>query len=133
MAAAGTCTVSVAFAPTAAGAQTASLLIADNAAGSPQSVALSGTGVAPAPTAAFIFGTQAVQTKLDSNPAGLAEAFKTSTASSGTVTQLRVFVDTGSTGAVTAGLYANSATNHPGALLTQGTLGTRMQPLVSWQ
>jgi Ca2+-binding RTX toxin-like protein len=122
VAAGGTCTVSVAFKPTATGARSATLLIADNAAGSPQSIPLRGTGLAPVTTAAFIFGNQTVEAKLDSNAGGLAEAFKTTTASSGTVTQLRVYVDTGSTGALTAGLYTNSATNHPGALLTQGTL-----------
>src|SRR3954471_9884895 len=118
--AAGTCTVNVAFAPTAVGTRTASLLIADNAGGSPQSVALTGTGIAP--VAAFVFGNQTVETHLDSNAAGVAEAFKTTTASTGQVTQLRVFVDTGSTGSLTAALYSNSATNHPGTRLTTGTL-----------
>jgi Ca2+-binding RTX toxin-like protein len=120
VAAGGTCTVNVAFAPTAIGPASGSLLIADNAAGSPQSVALSGTGIAPA--AAFVFGNQTVETHADSNAAGLAEAFKTTSPSTGQVTQLRVFVDTGSVGPVIAALYSNSATNHPLTRLTTGTL-----------
>ncbi|HYR15146.1 MAG TPA: choice-of-anchor D domain-containing protein, partial [Mycobacterium sp.] len=123
VAAGGTCTVNVAFAPTAGGARSATLQIADNAAGSPQGVLLRGTGVAPAPPpATFVFGTQTVSAVSDSNAAGTAEAFKVTTTNSGTVSQLRVYVDAGSTGSLTAGLYANSASNHPGALLTSGTL-----------
>jgi len=39
------CTISVAFKPTATGSRTASVSVADNGSGSPQTVALSGTGV----------------------------------------------------------------------------------------
>jgi hypothetical protein len=42
---AGSCSISVTFAPTTAGAKTASVSITHNAAGSPGSVALTGTGV----------------------------------------------------------------------------------------
>jgi hypothetical protein len=47
LAAAATCTITVAFTPASAGSLTASLSIADNAAGSPQAVSLAGTGTAP--------------------------------------------------------------------------------------
>jgi hypothetical protein len=47
VAAGATCTISVAFTPSASGALTAALSIADNATGSPQSVSLAGTGAAP--------------------------------------------------------------------------------------
>jgi hypothetical protein len=50
VAAAGTCTVTLGFTPTAAGAQNAALSIVDNAAGSPHGVALTGTGIAPVVT-----------------------------------------------------------------------------------
>jgi hypothetical protein len=40
----GSCTISVAFRPTAAGARSASISVLDNASGSPQTVPLSGTG-----------------------------------------------------------------------------------------
>jgi len=45
VAAGGTCSVQVVFAPTAGGARSGTLSIADNAAGSPQMLALTGTGV----------------------------------------------------------------------------------------
>jgi hypothetical protein len=50
IAADGSCTVSVAFAPTAAGSASGSLSVASNAAGSPLTVALSGTGTASSTT-----------------------------------------------------------------------------------
>src|SRR3954453_2764930 len=120
----GTCTINVTFTPTVAGARSATLRLADNAAGSPQSLPLTGTGAAPPAAATFIFGNQSVETKLDSNAAGRAEAFKTVSGSNGMVTQLRVFVDTGSAGPLVAALYTNTATNHPGTLKVSGTLTT---------
>jgi Ca2+-binding RTX toxin-like protein len=116
----GTCTVNIAFNPQALGARSSTLQIADNAAGSPQGVPLTGNGIAAA--GSLLAGTATVGTKSDSNVAGLAEAFKTTASSNGSVNQLRIFVDTGSVGPVVVGLYANSATNHPGVLLTSGTL-----------
>jgi len=47
------CTVSVAFAPTATGYLTATLLISDNAISSPQSVTLTGTGTSNGPIVSF--------------------------------------------------------------------------------
>jgi hypothetical protein len=118
----GSCTVSVSFTPQAVGARSSSLVITDNAPGSPQSVPLTGTGVAPPAAASFIFGNQAVAAKADSNPAGRAEAFKVTTASTGSVTQLRVFVDAGSTAtSLVAALYSNNA-GHPGTLMVSGNL-----------
>src|SRR6202035_1710782 len=62
IAANGSCTVSLSFAPTAAGSASGSLTVASNAAGSPLTVALSGTGTSAAEgpyggTAAAIPGT----------------------------------------------------------------------------
>jgi hypothetical protein len=115
----GTCTVNVTFTPQAIGARSSTLLIADNAAGSPQGIPLTGNGTG---ASTQLLGTSTVGTKSDSNVAGLAEAFKTTATTTGSVSALRIFVDTGSVGSVVAGLYANSATNHPGARLTSGTL-----------
>jgi hypothetical protein len=53
VAAAGTCTISVTFSPTAAGARAASVLLTDNANGSPQSILLAGIGAVSAPTASL--------------------------------------------------------------------------------
>ena len=44
LAATGTCTINVTFAPTATGARTGMLTVSDDAAGSPQSIPLTGTG-----------------------------------------------------------------------------------------
>ncbi len=76
------------------------------------------------PPASFLFGDQTVEPASDFNAAGLAEAFQATAAAAGTVTQLSVYIDAGSTAAkIVAGLYANNA-GHPGALLGQGTLNT---------
>jgi hypothetical protein len=48
--AAGTCTISITFSPTARGARTGAVTLNDDAPGSPQSIALTGTGIAPAVT-----------------------------------------------------------------------------------
>ncbi|MFL5927819.1 MAG: choice-of-anchor D domain-containing protein, partial [Gaiellaceae bacterium] len=125
VAAGGSCTVNVTFTPSALGARSGSLLVADNAAGSPQSVALSGNGVAPPPSATFVFGSQTIQAKAVAPAAGTATAFKTSTASAGTVSNVRVFVDTGSTATgLQVALYGNTSTNHPGTRLATGTLAS---------
>jgi len=70
----------------------------------------------------YLFGTQTVEPVIDQNVAGLAEAFRTTSTSPGTVRTLRVFVATGSAAtAVTVGLYSDAG-GHPGTLLTQATL-----------
>jgi subtilase family serine protease len=51
VAAGGSCTISVTFAPKATGTLTGTLNVADNATGSPQKVTLTGTGAAATPTA----------------------------------------------------------------------------------
>ncbi|HLY63749.1 MAG TPA: choice-of-anchor D domain-containing protein [Terriglobia bacterium] len=57
------CTIAVAFAPTASGSMTGTLTILDNAPNSPQTVALTGTGISPAVTlspTSLTFGKQNV-------------------------------------------------------------------------
>jgi hypothetical protein len=62
----GSCSINVAFAPTATGARTGSLTVTNNASNSPQVASLSGTGTAPAaclaPTS-LAFGNQTVGTR----------------------------------------------------------------------
>jgi hypothetical protein len=121
VAAGASCTITATFGPTATGPRTASISITSNAAGSPHSIALTGNGTAPPPTA--LLGAEVIQPSVDFNNAGLAEAFRVTASTSGTLGTLRVFVDAGSTAtSMIAGLYANSATNHPGTLLARGTL-----------
>src|SRR5262249_6241901 len=60
---------------------------------------------AAAPPPTYLFGTQTVEATTDQNVAGLAEAFRTTSATAGTVRTLRVYVATGSAAtAVTVGL-----------------------------
>ena len=71
-----------------------------------------------------LLGDQTIQTGADNNPAGSAEAFKTSASATGTVATLTVYVDTGSTAtSLVAGLYAD-ASGKPGAQLAAGTLNS---------
>jgi hypothetical protein len=68
-----------------------------------------------------IIGDSRIEPNLDSNSAGMAEAFVYSASSSGTVTQLSVYLDARSTASrVILGLYTNG-NGHPGRLLAQGT------------
>ena len=79
-------------------------------------------GTSPPPGTTFLVGDQAIEPKGDFNSAGLAEGFQTTSANTGTATQLSVYVDSTSTATtLTAGLYTDSG-GHPGLLLSQGTL-----------
>jgi hypothetical protein len=62
VAAGGSCTISVKFAPVTAGAKAASITVTDNSSGSPHSVALTGTGILPftATPSPLAFGNQGV-------------------------------------------------------------------------
>lgn len=72
--------------------------------------------------AAVILGSTTVQSQVDGNVAGKAEAFKTTASAAGIITSLSIYVDSSSTASkLVAGLYADSG-GRPGALLTQGTL-----------
>src|SRR5205807_1677493 len=65
----------------------------------------------------------AVEAQVDSNAAGVAEAFQYTAVASGTVTQLNVYLDaSGAAKSVVVGLYSTDASNNPGTLLTQATI-----------
>jgi hypothetical protein len=70
----------------------------------------------------LLLGTNTVSPVSDNNAAGQAEAFKVVAATSGSVSSLTAYVGASNqaTG-LTIGLYAD-ASNHPGALLTQGSV-----------
>jgi hypothetical protein len=119
IAAGESCTITAGFAPTATGPRSASVEITSNAVGTPHSIALSGNGTAPVP----LIGAEVLEPSVDFNAAGLAEAFQVTASTTGTLSTLRVFVEEGSAATtMIAGLYANSATGHPGTLLGRGTL-----------
>ena len=67
-------------------------------------------------------GTATIESSIDSNDAGLAEAFQATATASGSVASLSVYVDsTSKTTSVVVGLYSDS-NSQPGSLLTQGTI-----------
>ena len=68
-------------------------------------------------------GTTAVQSSVDENPAGMAEAFQYTATASGSVTTLAVYVDASNTATkIVVGLYRDTGGNNPGALIVQGTI-----------
>jgi outer membrane protein assembly factor BamB len=71
-----------------------------------------------------LLGDQAIESGIDSNAAGHAEAFRVTATATGTLSSLAVYVDSSSTAtSVVAGVYANSG-SHPGTLLAQGTVAS---------
>jgi FG-GAP repeat protein len=71
----------------------------------------------------LLVGSSQIQPNVDSNPAGTAEAFRYTAASTGSAGKLSVYLDTTSTATkVMIGLYTNTSTGNPGMLLTSGTI-----------
>jgi outer membrane protein assembly factor BamB len=71
-----------------------------------------------------LLGDQAIESTIDSNTAGSAEAFQTTASASGTLGTLSVYLDSTSTAQnVYLGLYGDNS-GHPGSLLTQGSTTT---------
>ena len=71
-----------------------------------------------------LFGDGKVESNVDLNAAGLAEAFPFLASSSGTASSITVYVDSHNTAkTLIAGLYTN-ANGHPGTLLSTGSLGS---------
>ncbi len=79
---------------------------------------------APAGSTTLIVGNNTLETAVDSNTEGNAEAFLTTAQKTGTVTKLEVYLDATSTATeLVAGIYSDKA-GHPGTLLAQGKLST---------
>ena len=75
------------------------------------------------PPGTTLVGTTTVETNIDFNSAGMAEAFRTTSLAAGPLTALRVYLDnTSAATRVVVGIYANATTNRPGTLLTQATI-----------
>jgi hypothetical protein len=88
-----------------------------------QTASATGTVTATTTVSLLLVGSQAVQAGLDANPAGLAEAFQYTASASGTAGRLYLYLDGSSSATrVVLGLYANSASDNPGALLAQATI-----------
>jgi len=77
----------------------------------------------------ILVGDQAVYQDVDSNSAGVAEAFRTTASASGTIASLSVYVDSSSSAtSLVTGLYIDNG-GTPGNLLTQGQLS---KPVAGW-
>jgi hypothetical protein len=69
----------------------------------------------------ILAGTQTVESDIDTNSLGQAEAFQVTSGACGMVNSLNLYVDASSTaGTIVVGLYADNA-GSPGSLLTQGS------------
>jgi putative pyrroloquinoline-quinone binding quinoprotein len=76
----------------------------------------------PPPPSGVLLGDQTVESVVDSNTSGTAEAFPTLASASGTVGKLSVYLNASSTATtLLAGLYRDSGGGHPGALIAQGS------------
>ncbi len=81
----------------------------------------------PPPPPNVLLGSQVVQSTVDDNALGTAEAFQATAGASGTVGVLSIYIDASSTATtLVAGLYADSA-GHPSTLISQGT-GSQLTP-----
>src|SRR5919201_3757632 len=79
--------------------------------------------VANAVSPSVLFGDQQVESFVDSNAPGLAEAFQTVASASGTLRSISVYVDaTSASKLLQVGLYTEGATGHPSLLLAHGAL-----------
>lgn len=76
------------------------------------------------PVPASLVGDRTVESSLDTNNAGTAEAFPYAAIASGSLTRLSVYLDAANAaGTVVVGLYShNATTNSPGTLLTSGII-----------
>jgi len=102
--------------PTAAGTSSVTLS-ATNAAGT-GTATLSLTITQPS---TVLLGSQVVQSTVDTNSSGSAEAFQATATASGTVKVLSIYLDSSSTAAtLVVGLYTDSG-GHPGTLISQAT------------
>jgi hypothetical protein len=80
------------------------------------------TAVATANPPKFMLGNNVLEASIGSNPAGSAQAFKTTPAKTGVITSLNVYVDAGSTAtSIVAGVYSDY-NGHPATLLARGSL-----------
>lgn len=87
-------------------------------------VATVGSQWAPRADAQVLVGNQTIESQVDQNALGRAEAFQTTANVGGTLATISVYLDSRSTAArLYAGLYTDNS-GHPGTLLTQGSSTT---------
>ena len=84
--------------------------------------ALPASTAAPSPAPVTLLGSSTIQSSVDTNPSGMAEAFAFTAAASGNAETLNLYLDAGSTATrVIAGVYADAG-GKPGALLSSTSL-----------
>jgi hypothetical protein len=92
---------------------------------SPSPTATPTNTATPATSPVLLVGNQTVQANRDSNPAGMAEAFRFTASASGTADQLSIYLDSRNNASrVVVGLYTSNASNNPGTLLAQATISS---------
>jgi hypothetical protein len=70
----------------------------------------------------LVVGNKTLESSVDSNPQGIAEAFRATPQKNGVVTAVQVYLDASSTATeLVAGIYSDVG-GHPGTLLAQGKL-----------
>jgi outer membrane protein assembly factor BamB len=83
----------------------------------------------PPPPGTQLIGDKNVESQQDQNTSGTAEAFQATATATGSVTQMSIYLDNSSNVAkATIGIYTESGSTHPGALLTQGSSTTALTP-----
>lgn len=126
VAAGGTTTFTVTFAPTAVGAATGSVSIASNAAGSPLTVALTGTGASPTPPGTFP-STDTPRAIPDNAPAGVTSTIVVPATATGLIADLDVSLNITHTWvgdlviSLTRGAQTASLADRPGTATTPPT------------
>jgi hypothetical protein len=114
-------TVSAAASTSSAGNFSVSLTGQDKA-GNHAAISCPYTVKAAQPANRFLVGDQALETHVDSNAAGVAEAFHFTASASGVLDHFSVYLDkTSKASRVVVGIYSGTAT-HPTALLTQAAV-----------
>jgi hypothetical protein len=89
--------------------------------GSPATVTVTFNISAAPPPSTVLLGDQNVESNLDSNGLGAAEAFQSTAFASGSLASLSVYLDsTNTVKQLTIGLYSENG-GHPGTLLTQAS------------
>jgi hypothetical protein len=84
-------------------------------------VSVTVSNAAPPPPI-FLFGDQTIESFVDFNNAGIAEAYKSTATTAGTLRSIKIYVDAGSTATkLVVGVYSDAA-GHPGTLLAQGSV-----------
>ena len=84
------------------------------------------TAAPPPPPSATLLGDTAIESSLDTNPPGMAEAFEYTATATGVARTLNIYLDrTSASQTIVVGLYAhNSQTGSPGTLIAQGTIAS---------